>query len=316
MSNEIMKFNFSSSHNNFPAIESLNPIDIGTERQFRFTTQMLCDMFQVAKNTVYNRIETLTNTGDLSVQNFEQIKIPDSNGRTHETAVYDLTVLNKLAMTMIDNPIAVNVRKAFNDVIVQVETTGQYNVQPIVPQTYLEALKALVAAEEEKEQLKLTNETLTSELTNVCEQRDKAVRERGYINDKRTATLMSQEGVRARKINKLENELSDTIEKLTDTTEKLDQAKVELELAKSSMFTNKRVCEILRDKFEISYADSTLKSKASKALQSIANEFGENIIYDKQFVEGVLRKVPYYTQHTVDILTQRLEYDCAYLRQF
>ena len=76
MTNEIMKFNYNSSHNNFPAIESLNPIDIGTERQFRFTTQMLCDMFQVAKNTVYNRIETLTNTGDLSVQNFEQIKIP------------------------------------------------------------------------------------------------------------------------------------------------------------------------------------------------------------------------------------------------
>lgn len=203
-----------------------------------------------------------------------------------------------------------------SEVLPSIRKTGSYNVQKQVPQTYLEALKALVAAEEEKEQLKLTNETLTSELTNVCEQRDKAVRERGYINDKRTATLMSQEGVRARKINKLENELSDTIEKLTDTTEKLDQAKVELELAKSSMFTNKRVCEILRDKFEISYADSTLKSKASKALQSIANEFGENIIYDKQFVEGVLRKVPYYTQHTVDILTQRLEYDCAYLRQF
>lgn len=203
-----------------------------------------------------------------------------------------------------------------SEVLPSIRKTGSYNVQKQVPQTYLEALKALVAAEEEKEQLKLTNETLTSELTNVCEQRDKAVRERCYINDKRTATLMSQEGVRARKINKLENELSDTIEKLTDTTEKLDQAKVELELAKSSMFTNKRVCEMLRDRFEISYADSTLKSKTSKALQSIANEFGENIIYDKQFVDGVLRKVPYYTQRTVDILAQRLEYDCAYLRQF
>ena len=65
-------------------------------------------------------------------------------GRSHETTIYDLTVLNKLAMTMIDNPIAVNVRKAFNDVIVQVETTGQYNVQPVVPQTYLEALKTLM----------------------------------------------------------------------------------------------------------------------------------------------------------------------------
>ena len=72
MTNEIMKFNYNSSHNNFPAIESLNPIDIGTERQFRFTAKMLCDMFKVAKVTIYNRIETLVNVGDLSVQNFEQ----------------------------------------------------------------------------------------------------------------------------------------------------------------------------------------------------------------------------------------------------
>ena len=58
-----MKFDYDSSHNNFPAIESLNPIDIGTERQFRFTAKMLCDMFQVVKNTIYNRIEILKNTG-------------------------------------------------------------------------------------------------------------------------------------------------------------------------------------------------------------------------------------------------------------
>ena len=108
MTNEIMKFDYNSSHNNFPAIESLNPIDIGTERQFRFTVKMLCDMFQVVKTTVYSRIETLVNTGDLSVKNSLQIKIPDSNGHSHETTIYDLTVLNKLAMTMIDNLINEN----------------------------------------------------------------------------------------------------------------------------------------------------------------------------------------------------------------
>lgn len=79
MENKLIKFDFNSSHNNFPAIESLNPIDIGTERQFRFTVQMFCEMFNVAKNTIYNRIETLVKVGDLSVQNFEQIKLPDSN---------------------------------------------------------------------------------------------------------------------------------------------------------------------------------------------------------------------------------------------
>ena len=207
MTNEIMKFNYNSSHNNFPAIESLNPIDIGTERQFRFTAKMLCDMFKVAKVTIYNRIETLVNVGDLSVQNFEQTNLPDSRGSLHETTIYDLTVLNKLAMTMIDNPIAVNVRKAFNDVIVQVETTGQYNTKPVVPQTYLEALKALVASEEEKEQLKLTNENLTTELTEVSKQRDKAIQTKQQISDSKTAKALGRVGGLVTANNRLKDEL-------------------------------------------------------------------------------------------------------------
>ena len=78
MSNDVMKFNYNSSHNNFPAIEYLNPLDIGTEKQFRFTAKMLCDMFQVVKTTVYSRIETLVNTGDLSGTNLSLTKMPDS----------------------------------------------------------------------------------------------------------------------------------------------------------------------------------------------------------------------------------------------
>lgn len=225
MSNEIMKFNYNSSHNDFPAIESLNPIDIGTEKQFRFTTQMLCDMFQVAKNTVYNRIETLTNTGDLSVQNFEQIKIPDSNGRSHETTVYDLTVLNKLAMTMIDNPIAVNARAAFNDVIVQVETTGQYNVQKQDPSYVIkdpiERAKAWIKEQEEKralenekkvledktKELEDENETLTQELTEVSEQRDKAIQTKQQISDSKTAKALGRVGGLVTANNRLKDEL-------------------------------------------------------------------------------------------------------------
>lgn len=203
-----MKFNYNSSHNNFPAIESLNPIDIGTERQFRFTAKMLADMFNISHKTVDRRVELLIESGDIqSGTNLSLIKIPDSNGRSHETTVYDLTVLNKLAMTMIDNPIAVNVRKAFNDVIVQIETTGQYNTQPVVPQTYLEALKALVASEEEKEQLKLTNETLTTELTNVCEQRDKAIQTKQQISDSKTAKALGRVGGLVTANNRLKDEL-------------------------------------------------------------------------------------------------------------
>ena len=148
MPNKIMKFDYNSSHNNFPAIESLNPIDIGTERQFRFTAKMLCDMFQVTKTTVYNRIETLVSTGDLSVQNFEQTNLPDSRGSLHETTIYDLTVLNKLAMTMIDNHdlLLLNISKAKTpeERALAISELEQYH-------------------EDEKHALKADNETLTQE---------------------------------------------------------------------------------------------------------------------------------------------------------
>lgn len=65
MPNEIIKFNYNSSHNNFPAIESLNPIDIGTERQFRFTAKMLAEMFDVHHKTIDRRIELLVESGDI-----------------------------------------------------------------------------------------------------------------------------------------------------------------------------------------------------------------------------------------------------------
>lgn len=268
-----------------------------------------------AISTKFNKIGSGSNLNQTPAD-IQIASIKDSCGVPHEMKIYNLNVLNHLAMVELDNEKLNAIANKFSDILSEVETTGQYIAQPVVPQTYLEALKALVASEEEKEQLKLTNETLNQELTNMSEQRDKAIKERGYINDKRLATIMSQEGVRARKIKKLENELSDTIEKLDQVNVDNDILKAQLEIAKSSMLTNKRVCKMLRDRFEITCADSTLKSRTSKALQSIANEFGENIIYDKQFVDGVLRKVPYYTQRTADILIQRLEYNCAYLKQF
>ena len=201
MTNEIMKFNYNSNHNNFPAIESLNPIDIGTERQFRFTAKMLCDMFKVAKVTIYNRIETLVNVGDLSVQNFEQTNLPDSRGSLHETTIYDLTVLNKLAMTMIDNPIAVNVRKAFNDVIVQVETTGQYNVQKQDPsymiEDPIERAKVWIKEQEEKRALEAEKKALEEKNKELQSTNDELVTEveillNSYVNTKQVYEMYLQ----------------------------------------------------------------------------------------------------------------------------
>lgn len=163
-------FNCNSSHNNFPAIESLNPIDIGTERQFWFTANMLADMLGVDAKTIRNRVNTLENIGDLSGKNFSLTKLPDSRGSLHETTIYDLTTFNKLVMTMIDNPVAVEARKAFNDVIVQVETTGQYNIQKQDPsymiEDPIERAKAWIKEQEEKRALEAEKKALEERIKN------------------------------------------------------------------------------------------------------------------------------------------------------
>ena len=54
-----------------------------------------------------------------------------------------------------------------------------------------------------------------------------------------------------------------------------------------------------------------------KALQSIANELGENIVYRKERVnDDDLHYVPYYTPRTYEVLTQRLVDDNKYLKQY
>lgn len=94
-----------------------------------------------------------------------------------------------------------------SEVLPSIRKTGSYNVQKQVPQTYLEALKALVVAEEEKEQLKLTNETLNQELTNVCEQRDKAIQTKQQISDSKTAKALGRVGGLVTANNRLKDEL-------------------------------------------------------------------------------------------------------------
>lgn len=290
-----------SMHNDIQCIESINPNDKGTSRQYWFTASILANIFDISKDTVRNNVNFLMKWGEVTVaKNLATVQMSSSSGAVNDTTLYDLQVFNKLAMQLRTDA-AMEIRNKFSDILVQVETTGQYNAKDM-PKSLPEALRAYADAIEAKELA-----------DRECEKQrliaEEAIRTKAQIGAKREATAMNTASRLSKENTKLKDELA-------DTTEKLDQAKVELELAKSSMFTNKRVCEILRDKFEISYADSTLKSKVSKALQSIANEFSENILYDKQFVEGVLRKVPYYTQRTIDILMQRLEYDCAYLRQF
>lgn len=183
----LKNFNFASEHNGVMCIASLLQEDQGTARQFRFTASMLAECFNASVDTIRRRIESLVNTGDLNeTQNFVSLNVPNKNGNgAVKTTLYDLDVFNKLAMTYIDNPKAVQVRRAFNDILIKTETNSN------VPQTYLEALKALVIALEEKEKSELRAQFEAEQKELAISQRDRAIATKAWIGSKREATSMA-----------------------------------------------------------------------------------------------------------------------------
>lgn len=231
---------------------------------------------------VINNSETIDNTSESMRFKFEphqtftdimSITLYGANNIPHETKIYNLNVLNHLAMIELDNEKLNAIANKFSDILSEVETTGQYNAIQLDRKTQLqlaiinskpnsvEQLSAIAALEElhaeEKKALAAENETLTQQ--------------------------------------------NDTLH-------------TELDLIRSTMFTNRRVCEMIRERFDIKYADSTLRGKVGKTLKLISNELSENIIYRKDFVDGVLRSTPYYTERTMNKLIQRLEDNPAYLK--
>ena len=121
------------------------------------------------------------------------------------------------------------------------------------------------------------------------------------------AAIAELEQLHADEKKALEDELNTVSEQLADMGD-------ELEIAKSEMFTNKQVFEIVRNKFTINYADSTLKAKLGKALKSISTELNERIFYNKVTVDDIVRTTPYYAKRTVNRLLSYLQKDMGYLK--
>ena len=70
-----------------------------------------------------------------SLSDLIKIKIEDNNGRGHETTLYNLNVLNQLAMVEMKNKVLNETSKKFSDILSEVETTGSYSIRK--PDSYM-----------------------------------------------------------------------------------------------------------------------------------------------------------------------------------
>ena len=208
-----------------------------------------------------------------------------------------------------------------SEVLPSIRKTGSYNVQQ-QQQTpsyviedkirratvWIEEQKYALQLEAEKERLALENKTLEAELTEVSEQRDKAIKTKAYINDKRTASLMGKVSGQSKKITKLEGEL-DTV----NHQKALVESKLDVIL--SNMYSVDDVYHHVENLFHTGYQPSTLHSKLRNELNRISYMFGE---VPKV---GVNRRNPehnppkYYTNRVVEQIIENGKNDPMYFKR-
>ena len=190
-----------SMHNDIQCIESLDPNDKGTSRQYWFSANMLANIFDIALNTVKNNVDFLVKWGEVTiVKNLTIVKMQNSAGAVKDTTLYDLQVFNKLAMQLRTDA-AMEIRNKFSDILVEIETTGQYNVQKQDPsymiEDPIERAKAWIKEQEEKRALEAEKKALEEKNKDLQSTNDELVTEveillNSYVNTKQVYEMYLQ----------------------------------------------------------------------------------------------------------------------------
>ena len=171
------------------------------------TAKQILEWSKMSKGTLRNRLIELEECERIqSGQDFNQIKIADNNGRGHETTIYNLNVLNQLAMVEMKNKVLNDTAKKFSDILSEVETTGSYSVnqqqtQPMMCQpTIFDYARALIAEKERSDALEAQNKALEA-------QRDEAIRTKAWISDRQVASALGTAGAKSKECERLREKL-------------------------------------------------------------------------------------------------------------
>ena len=179
------------------------------------TAKQVENWSRMSKGTLRNRLIELEECGRIqSGQDFNQIKIADNNGRGQETTIYNLNVLNQLAMVEMKNKVLNDTAKKFSDILSEVETTGSYSIRK--PDSYMidnpiERAKRWIEETEEWQKALSAEETAHAETkVLLAEEKEKSEyleRSKSWIGDKKVATAMGTAGALSKKCDRLEKEV-------------------------------------------------------------------------------------------------------------
>ena len=141
------------------------------------------------------------------------VDIPTETGAV-KTTLYNLNVLNQLAMVEMKNKVLNETAKKFSDILSEVETTGSYSIRK--PDSYMiedkiERAKRWIEETEEWQKALSSEETAHAEtkalLAEEKEKNEYLERSKSWIGDKKVASAMGTAGALSKKCDRLEKEL-------------------------------------------------------------------------------------------------------------
>ena len=100
------------------------------------TAKQIENWSKMPKKTLWRWLERLEKARRIStVSDMTQWRMPHEQGGSTPTTLYNLNVLNQLAMVCIDNEKLNEVSCKFSDILSEVETTGSYSIRK--PDSYM-----------------------------------------------------------------------------------------------------------------------------------------------------------------------------------
>lgn len=166
------------------------------------TTNNIIDI-DISNDAVSTKVNKIGSGSNLSQTpaDIQIASIKDSYGVPHEMKIYNLNVLNHLAMVELDNEKLNAIANKFSDILSEVETTGRYNVQKQDPsymiEDPIERAKVWIKEQEDKRALEAEKKALEEKNKELQSTNDELVTEveillNSYVNTKQVYEMYLQ----------------------------------------------------------------------------------------------------------------------------
>ena len=215
-SNELI---FGHTHNGIQC--AVNPTAKRACDRAWFSAKQIENWSGMSTKTLWRRLNELEECERISrLSDLTNVDIPTETGSV-KTTLYNLNVLNQLAMVEMKNKVLNDTAKKFSDIMAEVETTGSYSTRK--PDSYMiedkiERAKRWIEETEEWQKALSSEETAHAETKALlAEEREKVEalndavdnleRTKSWINDKKVASALGTAGAKSKECERLRKEL-------------------------------------------------------------------------------------------------------------